>query len=472
MGSQTVPLFEDWQSKTPYPHSIWRLFQEQIGCDVVFEVGPDLERIGAHSTILMSRSCVLLSEFAAGVPEREIQLSEFQPEEFSCFLEFLYTGALNITGISSVKVLALAEKYKVSELIKSLVATQLEGMLVDEFCPFVRKNEKHMTDLIKFKCLEYAFENAEAIFQSGTFQTLPLSFLKELLAHDRLVLNEEIICTAVLLWASKECEMRRLDVNGQNQRVVLEDAIFDIRFPLLSQDYFTENISEKGLLTDTEEVHILKYYLNPKKVTDITFKTKERAAPSSPFRYSPTKETPMDASMSGSFVNDPDIPIVHPLTGAKQGYIQRFPERGIGWGYRGNKKDAVVVEASQDVRIDFIYVYGNCKVDGNMEVLLEIQDERNNIISSTEANIGCKVTKPTYEIGVENENGSYGVRLNADEEYHMILTIKADNGYYGKGGKSKCSAEGVDFVFKNSRFSSNNTSVSIGQLAGFKFAIC
>ncbi|XP_053391654.1 E3 ubiquitin-protein ligase TRIM33-like [Mercenaria mercenaria] len=164
--------------------------------------------------------------------------------------------------------------------------------------------------------------------------------------------------------------------------------------------------------------------------------------------------------------------ITHEILGEKQGYIQRFSEHGIDWGYRINKKDAIVVEASQDVRIDFIYVYGNCKVDGNMEVLLEIQDERNNIISSTEANVGCRVTKPTYEIGVENENGSYGVRLNAGEEYHIILTIKADNSYYGKGGKSKCSAEGVDFVFKNSRFSSNNTSVSTGQLAGFKFAIC
>lgn len=87
MDSETLSVFEDWQSKTPYPQSIWHLCKNQIGCDVVFEVGPDLERVGAHSTVLMSRSCGFFAEFVAGVPEKEIQLPEFQPEEFSCFLE-------------------------------------------------------------------------------------------------------------------------------------------------------------------------------------------------------------------------------------------------------------------------------------------------------------------------------------------------------------------------------------------------
>lgn len=472
MGSEALSVYEDWQSKTSYPQSIWQLWKHQIGCDVIFEVGPDLERVGVHSTVLMSRSVVFFGEFAAGLPDQEIQLPEFQPEEFSCFLEFLYTGDLDITGISLLQVLALAERYKVTELVKLLVARQLDNMAVEEFCPFVRKNESHMTDLIKFKCLEYVFRQPEAVFKSESFKLLPFSFLKELLAHDRLVLDEEIICTAVLVWAGKECEMRRLEENGQNQRLVLEDALYDIRFPLLSQDYFTENISEKGLLTDTEEVHILKYYLNPKKVLGSKFKTTERVAPSSPFKFSPSSETAMNMSMTGSMTLDPDIPIVHPLTGAKQEYVQRFTERGTGWGYRGNRQDAVVVVSSEDVRIDFIYIYGNCRNDGNMDVSLVIKDDKDNVLSSTEATIFCTVSKPTYEIGVENESGSYGVRLNAKEEYHIILTVKGENTYFGKVGKSKCSAEGVDFVFKNSRYSTNSTSVSIGQIAGFKFAIC
>ena len=86
MSLQTS-VFGDWQSRTPYPKSIWFLCKNQIGCDVVFEVGPDLERTGAHSTVLMSRSSIFFNEFAAGVPEKEIQLPEFQPEEFICFLE-------------------------------------------------------------------------------------------------------------------------------------------------------------------------------------------------------------------------------------------------------------------------------------------------------------------------------------------------------------------------------------------------
>lgn len=384
---------------------------------------------------------------------------------------YLYTGELKVAGISNLQVLALAEKYKVQELVKALIASQLNDMTVDAFCPFVRKNERHMTDLIKFKCLEYVFKQPEGVFRSTTFQTLPFSFLEELIAHERLVLKEEIICTAVLQWATKECELRKYDVNGKNQRLVLGDAIYDLRFPLLSQDYFTENISETGLLTDAEEVHILKFFLNPRKALAINFKTIQREAPNSTFKYSPTTETAMDISMSDSIL-DPDMPITHPLTSAKLGYVERFSEYGMGWGYRGGKKDAIILVASKDIQLDFVYIYGNCKEDGNMDVLLEIQDDEDQVISSTEAKIGCSVTKQTYELGVENEKGSYGVKLIAGLEYHLIFTIKADNGYYGKGGKEKCSGEGVDFEFKNSKYSSNNTSVSIGQLAGFKFALC
>lgn len=386
---------------------------------------------------------------------------------FFCF-RFLYTGELNITGISIVKVIAVAEKYRVINLVKLLVAQQLQDMNAEEFCPFVRKNETHMNDLIKFKCLEYVFARPSAVFQSASFQVLPFSFLKEVLAHSRLVLDEETVCTATLLWASKQCEMKWMKVNGKNQRIVLEDAIFNIRIPLLSQDYFTENISEKGLLTDSEEVHILKYFLNPKKPFDGKFIAKKRVAPGSRFMYSPTRETATDSSLAG-LAAGPDLPIEHPLSAGKHGCIQRFKEHREGWGYRGVKKDAIIIVVSRDIRMEYIYIYGACRFDRTMDVSFVIQDDKADEISSTEATIPCIVSKPTYELGVKNETGSYGVRLNADVEYHLILTIKGDNSYYGKDGKANCSGDGLDVEFKNSKFSSNNTSVEIGQIESFKF---
>jgi len=53
---------------------------------VIFEIGMDFERMGAHSTILMARSSVFFAEFAQGLPDKEIQIADVQPEEFACFL--------------------------------------------------------------------------------------------------------------------------------------------------------------------------------------------------------------------------------------------------------------------------------------------------------------------------------------------------------------------------------------------------
>jgi len=57
-----------------------------VNCDVIFEIGMDFERMGAHSTILMARSSVFFAEFAQGLPDKEIQIADVQPEEFACFL--------------------------------------------------------------------------------------------------------------------------------------------------------------------------------------------------------------------------------------------------------------------------------------------------------------------------------------------------------------------------------------------------
>lgn len=66
------------------------MFWFQVNCDVIFLVGVDSERMGAHSTILMARSRVLFAELCEGWQGKEIQIADVQPEEFACFLRFVF----------------------------------------------------------------------------------------------------------------------------------------------------------------------------------------------------------------------------------------------------------------------------------------------------------------------------------------------------------------------------------------------
>lgn len=475
MAASTIPVDDDWQSKKSLSQALWYMYKQQLGCDVIFEVGSSLERIGAHATILMSRSQIFFSEFAQGLPEREIVLTEAQPEEFEVFMKYLYTGTLNMVDVSPDPVIKLAEKYHLYELERQLMSCQLEKMKVDDFCPFVRKFEREMTDVIKFNCLEYVFKQPGKVFKSNTFTVLPASFLKELLSHEYLVLEEDIICTAVLLWASKACELQKLEVTGANQRLVLGEILFEIRFPLLSSNYFTEHISEKGLLSSSEEVQIFKSFFNPNKKKDatITFNSNPRKAPAAPFKYGtsvPGSTADMLRHQNSSLVSVPSLPILHTLASGDERTIMRFTERGSGWGYRTNRKDAIAFTCSKNIRLVSVYIYGNCNHDGVMDVTLAImKDEKQ--LTTTEVQVHCKKSKPNYEINVENTSGSYGINIPANEEYHIVLSINGDNGYYGKGGKPKCSENGVEFEFRSSKLSTNNTTVGIGQIAGFKFTL-
>ncbi|KAH3877791.1 BTB/POZ domain-containing protein 6-B-like [Dreissena polymorpha] len=464
-------LHEDWQADRNTQDAMWHMFEHQVNCDVFFEVGSDQERIGAHSAVLMARSMVWFRELAGEVPTREIILFEVEPEEFNCFLRYLYTGRLQTDGISVDNLLKLAEKYCVRECVKLLVTKQLETMDPETFCPFVRKNEHHMTDLMRFKCFEYVFSHPFQVFHSASFPYLPYSFLKALLGNEYLVIDEDVLCTAVLLWASQECRSQKMEENGKNQRLVLQDALYLIRFPLLSQDYFTENISESQLLSDKEELQLYRYLMNKNKSDGFPFNINKRKAPITPFQFIVEEANPRPSS--GLHVSE-SRPILTTVESVHEGSVLRFKERGSGWGYRLDRKDAVAFEVNKDIILTDVYIYGNCKENGKMEVSVSLQrDTQSEPLSISMVQLQCELSHATgrYEVGIENDVGSYGIKITAGVVYHIVVEIKGTNSYYGKHGIKEVISDGITFSFKNSYLSTNNTNVDMGQIAGLKFHI-
>uniref|UniRef100_A0A183BN39 BACK domain-containing protein n=1 Tax=Globodera pallida TaxID=36090 RepID=A0A183BN39_GLOPA len=91
--------------------------------------------------------------------------------------------------------------------------------------------------------------------------------LCEILDRDQLMISEEIaIWNSALRWADEKCRQNGKMPSAENRRAVLGPALFKIRFPLISQDVFSDNIVPSGELTSDELVGILLHYAHPDRV--------------------------------------------------------------------------------------------------------------------------------------------------------------------------------------------------------------
>lgn len=77
-------------------------------------------------------------------------------------------------------------------------------------------------------------------------------------------------------WSSAECARRELDSSPMNQRMVLQSILKLIRFPLMTMEEFTSFVTPRAVLSDLEELSLLRYFLQtPKPKTE--FSNKPRA---------------------------------------------------------------------------------------------------------------------------------------------------------------------------------------------------
>ena len=384
----------------------------------------------------------------------------------------------------------------------------------NEFCSLV-KHYPDMDGFLEYLCLKYVFDNQKLIFECDTFYHLPHSLVLKLVSSDHLVLDESSIYNALFLWAEKACHDKKMEGTGENKRKVLGAIIREIRFPLLSQDFFSEHISEQGILEEADEIKILKHYLHPKKPVgdDFRFKTEARKAPATAFKYIPSvyetwrpkfEGCQDEASASPLEVRKEDDATVHGAAAGgdasassgpgcgnglpnvrqmdeqltkRNNYreeletdlwrMERFKEKDIhmGWGYKKETVDAIAVVPSRDIALAAISFYG---AEGGKKMTGRFKIYKGNVEGwAQEFSFTCYSARKIYDVYL----GSM-VKFCAGQEYHILLDIEEGlNGFYGKGGKSNVTVGGVSIDVKQSKYSTNHTDVNMGQIYGFSFKI-
>ena len=414
--------------------------------------------------------------------------------------------------------LHLASKHEVKPLIENIFDEKVSKESPDAFCLLV-KNCHTLEGYLEYKCLKHVFDNPKAIFECDSFYNLPHSFVYQIVSSEYLALDENSIYSALYMWAEKACFESDLEGTGNNKRQVLGDILFEIRFPLLPQDFYAEHVSEQGLLEEGDEIKILKHYLHPKKAVgaDFKFKTEARKTPLTAYSYNPLRhetwraefndpdgdnDCQLSAACGGKADDDgskenkivtaapstgggaclldglppvrrsEEVPtVVGDLTGQAVWAMERFESKDTnrGWGYKKKTVDAIAVTASRDVVLTSALIYG-IEQERNMRGKLVIY-KGNTEVWKQDFSLTCNKDKTVYEVSLDQM-----VRQNAGQEYHITVDIEEGlTGFYGKDGKSVVTAGPVDdkveFCVRASKYSTNLTDVSMGQILGFHFKI-
>ena len=106
--------------------------------------------------------------------------------------------------------------------------------------------EKICWDIIESKTIEVvAFDAFIGISQST---------LEQLLKRDSLNIKEVHLFQAVLKWSEAECSRKGIEVNAENKRAAVGNAIYHILFASMTHKEFAQNVSQSGILTKEELV--------------------------------------------------------------------------------------------------------------------------------------------------------------------------------------------------------------------------
>ena len=109
-----------------------RLFEEKSFCDVTINIkGTELS---ANKFVLAARSPVFEAMFNTNCIEKElnyVQVNDVEPKVFNEFLRFLYTNNVEDWQTMAEKLLPLADKYLVDDLIRQCQPYIIDQLTVD-----------------------------------------------------------------------------------------------------------------------------------------------------------------------------------------------------------------------------------------------------------------------------------------------------------------------------------------------------
>lgn len=425
----------NWQAgKTSINERVKFLFNNEILSDVHFIVGKGSQRrrIPAHKFVLSVGSAVFDAMFNGGIssPTDDVELPDVESSAFLAMLKFLYTDEIQIGPETVMTTLYTAKKYVIPILENACVDFLKKNLRPDNAFMLLTQARLFDESQLATRCLECIDKNPSESFSAEGFTDIDYETLFAMLKRDTLGLKESQLFQHAVRWAEHECERREITKNPTNERKVLSQALYQIRFPLMPVEDFAAGPAQSGILTDKEIVSLFLYFhVNPKPKVD--FLDKPRCC----------------------------------LTGREKS-VKRFSKVENRWGYSGTS-DRIRFSVNKRIFVVGLGLYGAIHGPSDYNVKMQILNtETGSVCGENDTAFSCDGSQGIFRVMFKEP-----IELSPVVTYVASATLKGADSYYGTKGQRKVVCDVTDgkdekiiFHFSYATGNNNGTSVEDGQI--------
>jgi hypothetical protein len=259
----------DWQSgkKTALERNTY-VFHNSLMSDITFTCGESKRKcFHVNKYVLATCSTVFESMFYGTLAEKAsvIHLPDTDEDNLQEFFRFLYTENCAITPKNATTLLYLGRKYMVVSLTERCVDALDECMKPNRVLELLEEatyfDEEQLT-----RCWEVIDMKTNDVVSSDYFCNISHATLISLLKRETRHIKEVDLFEAVLKWSESQCSKNGVQTTDRNKKAFLKDAVYEIRFRLMTEEEFTEHAISSGLLTDEQILQIYAKFDNSSHV--------------------------------------------------------------------------------------------------------------------------------------------------------------------------------------------------------------
>ena len=244
------------------PSEVKRMYNNSFISDIQFTFGNNNsgEVFYAHKYVLAISSRVFKEMFYNQTRKavQTIHLPDYNSKAIEGFFGFIYKEECPTDYEKDLDVLRLIKYYEIISYDAVCSTLFQRNAEVQNNCKFLDVFLEVKAKALAEICLDRIDLYAEEYFASEYFLEIKQSTLLMVLNRDTLGCNETDIFKAVVQWADRQCSNQNLKSTRENRRMVLGDAIYSIRFLLMSQTEFTSHVLPTDILDNDEIVAILR----------------------------------------------------------------------------------------------------------------------------------------------------------------------------------------------------------------------
>ena len=392
--------------------------------------------IPAHKFVLSISSPVFEAMFYGELAETKdsIELPDCEYESLLELFRFMYSDEANLSGSNVMGVLYLAKKYMVPSLADK--CTDYLQDKLDTSNAFSILPKAHQFDekkLVK-RCWKVIDEHCEEALKSDGFATLERSLIEEVVKRDTLNIEEVELFKAVDSWATKKCKEEGLTADGNVKRKLLgENIVKAIRFPVMKQQDFAGVVLDTKILTQDEVFDVVKYF-NSVLSSPVGFPVKKRLCAFACCRFENLDN--VDSSHSYSF----------------------------------GKKDCLIFTVDETISLLGVTLFGSENSKYSVTIRIKKLDVSGEYLSS--------VSSIFPSVLIEGEFHSfYGFRIlfplpiviERGIRYLIKASISGPNSCFGRNGQKFVTCSGIKFRFEANSEDRSRTGVVQGQFPELLF---